>query len=186
MLANNWHCFKGHVVWACGVMLCAKQVLTNPLYFQSCCRLYATVVSTIKGYGDYFWVDVVEKIDEWGEQVLQYQNQCKKLPKALRDWQAYVDCRDTIDNFLEMLPLFQALAHKAMRERHWKSIMQITGVTSLSCGRHLCCTRPNWQQMVFWGRVHFRQGRWHLTAWSSSADGTADCVSCTPCVAPRA
>jgi hypothetical protein len=41
-------------------------------------------------------------------QVLQYQAQCRKLPKALRDWQAYVDCRDTIDNFLEMLPLFQA------------------------------------------------------------------------------
>lgn len=70
----------------------------------------------------------MEKIDEWGEQVLQYQNQCRKLPKALRDWQAYVDCRDTIDNFLEMLPLFQALAHKSMRERHWKSIMQITGM----------------------------------------------------------
>jgi dynein heavy chain len=52
-----------------------------------------TVISTIKGYGDYFWVDVVEKVDEWGEQVLQYQAQCKKLPKALRDWQAYVDCR---------------------------------------------------------------------------------------------
>jgi dynein heavy chain len=76
-------------------------------------------------------VDVVEKIDEWGEQVLQYQNQCRKLPKALRDWQAYVDCRDTIDNFLEMLPLFQALAHKSMRERHWKSIMQITGMFGL-------------------------------------------------------
>ena len=40
-------------------------------------------------------------------QVLQYQTQCKKLPKALRDWQAFVDCRDTIDNFLELLPLFQ-------------------------------------------------------------------------------
>ena len=40
-------------------------------------------------------------------QVLQYQAQCRKLPKALRDWQAYVDCRDTIDNFLELLPLFQ-------------------------------------------------------------------------------
>lgn len=61
-------------------------------------------------------------------QVLQYQNQCKKLPKALRDWQAFVDCRDTIDNFLEMLPLFQALAHKSMRERHWKAVMDCTGV----------------------------------------------------------
>lgn len=91
------------------------------------CSLYVTVIGTIKGYGDFFWVDVVEKIDEWGDQVLQYQAQCKKLPKALRDWQAYVDCRDTIDNFLEMLPLFQALAHKAMRERHWRAIMQVTG-----------------------------------------------------------
>lgn len=91
------------------------------------CRLYANVVSTIKGYGDYFWVDVVEKIEEWGEQVLQFQAQCRKLPKALRDWQTYVDCRDTIDNFLEMLPLFQALAHKAINVRHWTQVMQITG-----------------------------------------------------------
>ncbi|KIZ06068.1 Dynein gamma chain, flagellar outer arm [Monoraphidium neglectum] len=89
--------------------------------------LYVTVITTIKGYGDYFWADVVEKIDEMGEQVLQYQAQCRKLPKALRDWQAYVDCRDTIDNFLELLPLFQALAHQAMRERHWRTVMAITG-----------------------------------------------------------
>lgn len=95
--------------------------------------LYVTVISTIRGYGDFFWVDVVEKVDEWGEQVLQYQAQCKKLPKALRDWQAYVDCRDTIDNFLELLPLFQALASKAMRERHWQSLMQITGVCVCAC-----------------------------------------------------
>jgi hypothetical protein len=67
-------------------------------------------------------------------QVLQYQNQCKKLPKALRDWQAFVDCRDTIDNFLEMLPLFQALAHKSMRERHWKAVMDCTGA-GLAGGR---------------------------------------------------
>ncbi len=122
--------------------------------------LYVTVISTIKGYGDYFWVDVVEKIDEMAEQVRmcgnccsrhffpplapswrargaasrrasramswsltwsvcvwcgrghvaqvnQYQAQAKKLPKALREWQAYLDCRKTIDDFLEMLPLFQ-------------------------------------------------------------------------------
>lgn len=31
--------------------------------------LYVTVITTIKGYGDYFWADVVEKIDEMGEQV---------------------------------------------------------------------------------------------------------------------
>lgn len=52
-------------------------------------------------------MDVVEKIDEMGDTVNQYQNQCKKLPKALREWPAYLDCRKTIDDFLEMLPLFQ-------------------------------------------------------------------------------
>eukprot|EP00955_Chlamydomonas_euryale_P103513 365498-Chlamydomonas_euryale.AAC.1 len=90
-------------------------------------NLYVSVITTIKGYGDYFWVDVVEKIDEMGDTVNGYQNQCKKLPKALRDWPAYVDCRKTIDDFLEMLPLFQALASKAMRDRHWAEVQKITG-----------------------------------------------------------
>jgi len=90
-------------------------------------NLYVTVITTIKGYGDYFWVDVVEKITEMGETVNQYQNQSKKLPKTLRDWQAYMDCRKTIDDFLEMLPLFEALTHKSMRDRHWEEVMRITG-----------------------------------------------------------
>jgi len=60
-----------------------------------------------QGYGDYFWVDVVEKIEEMAETVNQYQAQSRRLPKALREWQAYLDCRRTIDEFLEMLPLFQ-------------------------------------------------------------------------------
>jgi len=89
--------------------------------------LYVSVITTIKGYGDYLWVDVVEKIDEMSDQVNQYQNQSKKLPKALRDWPAYNDCRIMIDSFLEELPLYQALAHKSMRDRHWKEVMRITG-----------------------------------------------------------
>lgn len=60
-------------------------------------------------------------------QVNQYQNQSKKLPKALRDWPAYNDCRVMIESFLEELPLFQALAHKSMRDRHWKEVMRVTG-----------------------------------------------------------
>lgn len=59
-----------------------------------------------------------------------YQAQCKKLPKALREWPAYLDCRKTIDDFLDMLPLFQALAHKSMRQRHWNEVMTITGMPS--------------------------------------------------------
>ena len=76
-----------------------------------------TVITTIRGFGDLFWVDVVEQIDTMTEQVNNFQNQAKKLPKALRDWQAFVDCKKVIDDFLEELPLFQQLASKAMRPR---------------------------------------------------------------------
>ena len=46
------------------------------------CRLYVNVISTIKGYGEFLWVDVVEQIDSMTEQVNGFQAQCKKLPKV--------------------------------------------------------------------------------------------------------
>eukprot|EP00854_Cymbomonas_tetramitiformis_P002070 gene2070-2767_t len=49
--------------------------------------LYVTVINTINGYGDFFWVDVQAQIDQMSETVMTYQAQCKKLPKSLRGWQ---------------------------------------------------------------------------------------------------
>ena len=45
-------------------------------------RLYTTVLSTIKGFGNLFWVDVVAQIDAMTEQVQGFQAQSMKLPKA--------------------------------------------------------------------------------------------------------
>ena len=45
-------------------------------------RLYTTVLSTIKGFGNLFWVDVVAQIDAMNEQVQGFQAQSKKLPKV--------------------------------------------------------------------------------------------------------
>lgn len=50
-------------------------------------------------------------------QANEFQVASKRLPKALRDWPAYKDCRKAIDDFLEQLPLFQSLTHKAVRDR---------------------------------------------------------------------
>jgi len=54
--------------------------------------------------------------------------------QALREWQAFHDCRKTIDDFLEQLPLFQQLAHKAMRPR-WPRPAYVAAVrcTPLAC-----------------------------------------------------
>eukprot|EP00887_Chlorella_sp_A99_P001633 scaffold8.g1633.t1 len=89
--------------------------------------LYVAVISVIRGFGDTLWADAVERVDAMGAQASEFQAACRRLPLALRDWPAYKDCRRAIDDFLEQLPLFQSLAHRAVRERHWKELMRITG-----------------------------------------------------------
>ena len=56
------------------------------------------------------------------------QGRAKTLPKALRDWPAYKDCRKVIDDFLELLPLVQSLCDPAVNERHWTELQAITKV----------------------------------------------------------
>jgi dynein heavy chain len=41
-----------------------------------------TVITTIRGFGDLFWTEVVTQIDAMNDTVLAFQAQAKKLPKA--------------------------------------------------------------------------------------------------------
>ena len=70
-------------------------------------------------YKDLLWADVPDKIDDMIAKVGDFQNACKKMPKVLREYEAFVELKRTIDDFLETLPLVQQLAHPAMRPRHW-------------------------------------------------------------------
>lgn len=81
------------------------------------CRLYSDVITTIEAYGNLLWADVVAQVGSMNEKVLTFQMSSKKLPKGLRDWPAYLECKRTIDEYLELLPLFQQLANKALRSR---------------------------------------------------------------------
>ena len=55
-----------------------------------------------------------------------FQLRCRKLPKALKDWQAFNDLKTKIDNFNETCPLLEMMAHKAMKERHWQRLEDVT------------------------------------------------------------
>lgn len=86
--------------------------------------LYVNVVQTIKGYGNVMWSEIVSSMDSMTEVASGFQNQCKRMPKQLREWDAYHELKTTIDDFFEVLPLLQQLSQKSMRLRHWESVQR--------------------------------------------------------------
>ena len=65
-------------------------------------------------------------------QLENYGNRCKKLPKQLKDWPAYVELRSTIDHLSEVIPLLIELTKKSIMPRHWEKLMGLIGLAELS------------------------------------------------------
>jgi hypothetical protein len=86
--------------------------------------LYTEVLTTIDGYADHLWSEADFTVIN--EQITGFQGRCRMLPKAMRDWEAYHELRAKIDDFVETLPLMEALAAKSMRPRHWQQVMDVT------------------------------------------------------------
>lgn len=56
---------------------------------------------------------------------LQFYIRCRRLPKAMRDWPAYIELKKKIDDFNETCPLLEMMANKAMQERHWERMSKL-------------------------------------------------------------
>uniref|UniRef100_A0A672PDE8 Dynein axonemal heavy chain 5 n=1 Tax=Sinocyclocheilus grahami TaxID=75366 RepID=A0A672PDE8_SINGR len=89
--------------------------------------LYNSVIDTVNGYYDISWADI--DIDRINNELLEFQSRCRKLPRALKEWQAFLDLKKTIDDFSECCPLLDLMTNKAMMTRHWKRITEVTGHT---------------------------------------------------------
>ncbi|CAI9729037.1 dynein heavy chain 5, axonemal-like [Octopus vulgaris] len=88
-------------------------------------QLYNSVLDSVSGYYDILWADI--DIDKINNELLEFQNRCRKLPKALKEWQAYEDLRKTIDDFNETCPLLEMMSNRAMQQRHWQRLSTLTG-----------------------------------------------------------
>uniref|UniRef100_A0A3B4C567 AAA+ ATPase domain-containing protein n=1 Tax=Pygocentrus nattereri TaxID=42514 RepID=A0A3B4C567_PYGNA len=98
--------------------------------------LYNSVIDSVSGYSDILWADLnIEKINS---ELQDFQNRIRKLPKALKEWQAFHDLKKSIDDFSETCPLLSMMANKAMMSRHWQRIADLTGHSFEVESGHFC------------------------------------------------
>ncbi|KAK0178414.1 hypothetical protein PV328_002364 [Microctonus aethiopoides] len=94
---------------------------------QKLYKLYNDVIDRVSSYYDIPWGDV--NIEEINNELMEFQNRCRKLPKGLKEWPAFFALKKTIDDFNDMCPLLELMANKAMKPRHWQRIVEITNHT---------------------------------------------------------
>lgn len=75
--------------------------------------LYLMVLKTIDGYFEIPWSDVC--IEDIITEVAEFQNQCRKLPKGMATWNAYIDLKKKIDDFNDTCPYLEMMSNKGMQ-----------------------------------------------------------------------
>jgi len=91
---------------------------------QKLYSLYNDVMKNVNGYFDIAWKEV--DINKINGDLAEYGNRIRKLPKALKDWDAFKMLSKTIEDFSESCPILEAMTNPAMLPRHWERISAIT------------------------------------------------------------
>ncbi|CAF1517435.1 unnamed protein product, partial [Adineta steineri] len=95
-------------------------------YLKRLYGLYNNVLKTMDKYYETIWKDF--HIDQITNEIQEFQNKMKKLPKGLKTWPAYSELKKTLDNFNECLPLLELLINPAMQTRHWERIEKLANI----------------------------------------------------------
>ena len=88
-------------------------------------KLYNDVIDSVDQYHNILWKDI--NIEEINNELMEFGNRCRKLPKALKEWPAFHTLKKTIDDFNDICPLLELMSNKAMKFRHWKKIQEVIG-----------------------------------------------------------
>jgi dynein heavy chain len=75
---------------------------------------------------DVLWSDITEELIKMTEQIENFSRDCSKLPGQLKQWPAYKEMKQEIDDLIDILPLVEGLAKPSIRPRHWDEIIEMT------------------------------------------------------------
>eukprot|EP00906_Rhabdomonas_costata_P000974 RCo001402 len=78
-------------------------------------------------WSNQLWVDVqtevMTKVTE------SFLSRLKKMDSKYKELEPFNAINDGVRNFFDSFPLFKDLKHEALRDRHWKMLMEVTGKT---------------------------------------------------------
>ena len=87
--------------------------------------LYVDVLQTLSEWKAVLWTDVVSSIGSMTEKMDNFAARCKALPSRLREWDAYKQLKEQIEDFLTVLPLLQELSKESIMPRHWTEVSSL-------------------------------------------------------------
>ncbi|KAJ3091388.1 Dynein heavy chain 10, axonemal [Quaeritorhiza haematococci] len=90
-------------------------------------ELYTEVKDSINVWSKTLWSNL--DINVLTKGVDTFSSRLKKMPKELKQLPPYNVVAEKVMTFKDSIPLFADLKNDALRERHWKRLMEITGKT---------------------------------------------------------
>ncbi|KAJ3396765.1 Dynein heavy chain 5, axonemal [Lobulomyces angularis] len=94
---------------------------------QNLYGLYNDVLEKRNQYNDTLWSEL--NPENMNNDMNDFQAKIKKLPKAIKDWEAFLELKKTVDTLTETVPLLEMMSNKALVQRHWDSIQAISKTT---------------------------------------------------------
>jgi dynein heavy chain, axonemal len=87
--------------------------------------LYTDVSNSLKTWNGILWSNITEQIPMIQETVQSYDSRCKKLARKLREWIAYDEISQKINDIMLLLPLIASMSKPSIKPRHWQEINQL-------------------------------------------------------------
>ena len=97
------------------------------ILLKQCWDMGQLIVYTFQDWRRLLWNDI--DTDYLAGEAKNLKDQVKKLDKKVRIWDTYKGIDDECGNMLTALPLVQQLKSPSMRQRHWKELMVVVGVS---------------------------------------------------------
>lgn len=66
------------------------------------------------------------QIDEIIDNLVDYANKCRRLPKGLQEWAAFHELKDKINEWTGKILLVEMMYKNGLKESHWKMLEKVT------------------------------------------------------------